>query len=904
MVSKLIFVVLLSSFLFTVNGLYEDQAGKFDWKQNYVGEVKFSSIDVDVTTKRLYVATEKNVVASLAIDTGDIIWRQILEKGPEGSVELIHPTKSRIITVSGVDVIKVRGWDVKDGYLHFEWSTETSNVLYLFVFNGLLHNVYSSNNLIAVDTYHLETGVKGKATYTFPSHWFSGSDRCALSSGSLACLDVAGKLNIGLLIKSNTDRLSLDMIGDKIKAIPGSPIPAFIVTIKNVEKLIYVKENKILVRSLTTRSSSFIYTYMADRHILLQISSPMQDTIVTEGSILEDSTVIESLSLKESKSSLKISNPRISSAFCGRSKANTVNCVALVTTQDQSLMLLKMPGTIKWHREESLTNIINVEFVDLPVSDIEAAIEKEFGNKESFLDHSVSTGAFSMFVRRLLSQLQQLRTLFATVLGIIESPSETTGTKSNLVRDQFGLHKIIVTVTSAGKIFGIDNLNGEILWSVLLCGVGTFYENKVNGLPSAPMYLQRNSKHLSYSPMCTLLLKSEDSENTVLFTFNPINGESKNGVTQVPYRVIQAVPLPVLNIESVRSLILFDSSNSPHLYPADTPLSSKPPPLYIYIANPTNGLLQGFTVNVPISGKELSTKEVWKTQFNKPTQIIAIGSRDAMEHVHSQGRVLSDRSVLYKYINPNMVAILTLAPDTTHKSVLTLHLLDAVSGIIIYSVVHKRASHPIHLVHSENWLLCSYYNDKTRRTEIASYELYDGNQLSNSSDFSSVGGSLIPPIVEKQAYILPGFLQAMKPTITEKGITSKHILMATTTGHLLEVPWAFLDPRRPLGEPKEEGAIPYIPELPMPSESMINYNKSLMRVDGIYTTPSSLESTCLVFVYGLDLFYTRVAPSKTFDVLKEDFDYLVIIIVTTILLISAYVTKNLASQKALKQAWK
>jgi len=48
---------------------------------------------------------------------------------------------------------------------------------------------------------------------------------------------------------------------------------------------------------------------------------------------------------------------------------------------------------------------------------------------------------------------------------------------------------------------------------------------------------------------------------------------------------------------------LFDSSNSPHLYPADAPLSSKPPPMYIYIANPTNGLLQGFTVDVPITGK-------------------------------------------------------------------------------------------------------------------------------------------------------------------------------------------------------------------------------------------------------------------------------------------------------------
>lgn len=44
--------------------------------------------------------------------------------------------------------------------------------------------------------------------------------------------------------------------------------------------------------------------------------------------------------------------------------------------------LINILGSIKWHREESLSSIINVELVDLPVSDIEAAIEKEFGNKE------------------------------------------------------------------------------------------------------------------------------------------------------------------------------------------------------------------------------------------------------------------------------------------------------------------------------------------------------------------------------------------------------------------------------------------------------------------------------------------------------------------------------------------
>lgn len=59
-----------------------------------------------------------------------------------------------------------------------------------------------------------------------------------------------------------------------------------------------------------------------------------------------------------------------------------------------------------------------------------------------------------------------------------------------------------------------------------------------------------------------------------------------------------------------------------------------------------------------------------------------------MEHVHSQGRVLSDRSVLYKYINPNMVAILTLAPDTTHKSMF--YIINHVKNIFFFNVIRFR----------------------------------------------------------------------------------------------------------------------------------------------------------------------------------------------------------------------
>lgn len=99
---------------------------------------------------------------------------------------------------------------------------------------------------------------------------------CALSFGNLACFDVTGNLNIALLTKANNDRLSVNLNGGQIKAIQGSPIAAFTVTNNNVEKLVYIKDNTVHIRSLTTKGSSFIYTYMADRHILLQVFSPTQ----------------------------------------------------------------------------------------------------------------------------------------------------------------------------------------------------------------------------------------------------------------------------------------------------------------------------------------------------------------------------------------------------------------------------------------------------------------------------------------------------------------------------------------------------------------------------------------------------------------------------------------------------
>lgn len=101
--------------------------------------------------------------------------------------------------------------------------------------------------------------------------------------------------------------------------------------------------------------------------------------------------------------------------------------------------------------------------------------------------------------------------------------------------------------------------------------------------------------------------------------------------------------------------------------------------------------------------------------------------------------------------------------------------MDVVSGAIIFSMTHRRAKGPVSIVHSENWLTYSFYNEKVRRTEVTSVELYEGKTQANSTVWSSLGAPPLP-LVERQTYIFPANVAVMKETITEKGITNKHVL--------------------------------------------------------------------------------------------------------------------------------
>ncbi|XP_047343681.1 ER membrane protein complex subunit 1 isoform X1 [Vespa velutina] len=910
--------------------LYEDQVGKFDWKQNYVGKIKFASFDTISTAKKIIVATEENVIAALNLKTGQILWRRVLEKGYAGRIRTLGGVADGdLISVSGGVPALVRAWDLATGHILNEWPIAEQNsdrhdstfrsfsTLGLYTANrieevkwhikdGTLHHILPIyNSGVEVTSYDSKTGEKLKSRKV-SAPFITSETECVLVAPYLACLKGDNSLGMLFLVHLFNTNIEPQMVTIntifgagtqgpyQLESVLGDETVISITADNNQRKrILVVGETSVPIQRDIAGDTTLYITSIDNQKVLLESTYRNEITEVVATDLL---TFNPLPNITGTSSHVSLLSPVIVASVCVR-QTKGLTCRYLLSSQDHSIALLQH-NKLVWAREEALAKIVAVEIIELPMSDRDQAIETEFDQKES-IDVDISWDVLSMMLRRIISQFNQAKAFIQSMLDLVPQQSNQ---RTDLVRDKFNLHKMIVTVTSAGKIFGIETRKGEIIWQLKIPNIRGF--NKISD--TMVLYVQRGSRHFPYPPQCALLAEDKVSGEGIIFTFNPITGQPLDGLIKLGYRIKQSMLLHVTTDDFLRGILILDARDKIHVYPesATTIAASLGKNTYIFTADQTTGLLSGFSLSYSTS-QELIAHKVWELLLSPKNQkIIQVISKSPIERVHSQGRVLSDRSVLYKYINPNLVAVVSEGVGSTHKNTLNLYLLDVVSGAMIFSIVHKRVRGPFHIVHSENWLIYSYFNEKSRRTEIATLELYEGKIQSNTTVFSSLVTTKLP-IVERQAYIFPASIEYMRETITEKGITSKHIIVSLANGGIIELPWMMVDPRRPINpEMREEGVIPYMPEIPIHMDTIINYNQSIFRVLGIHTSPSGLESTCLVFVYGLDMFYTRVAPSKTFDVLKEDFDYYLIVIVLAALLISSYVTKKLASQKAQKQAWK
>ncbi|CAI2347305.1 unnamed protein product [Caenorhabditis sp. 36 PRJEB53466] len=569
---------------------------------------------------------------------------------------------------------------------------------------------------------------------------------------------------------------------------------------------------------------------------------------------------------------------------------------------------------LQWAKEESLINTASVEMVDLPLSESQQMIEDEFEEGEQNI--------ISAFMRRLQVQFGQLCRLISksvekivligSSLSIqgnglsdfiqsVRTVSNSIGNSALFERDYFNLRKVIIVATTDGTVFGIDSNDGNILWKIWLGEEFNPLEVSTN-TPRVPLFVQRTTAHYQLEGLASVIYSKKMSKTGVILSFNPMIGKITTK-TFLDYPIKRITLLPTHAKEHVLPVMVIGQNNEITINPSVSKEElDSCPPLHLIDIDSKSHSLRGLKVD--LSRKIIDI--VWNgyAGLGVNDEIIAVKGKPFNQKVHSQGRVLTDRDVQYKYVNPNLAAIASLDKSSQQLSIV---LVDIVTGQVVHSASFGKAGGPIHLVHSENWIAYAYWSEKGRRTELGIIELYEGSEKQFQKEmFDSYLLNKQPAIVMSQSYIYAHGIDSMTVSETEKGLTTRSLLLALPAGGIHEVSRKLLDATRPMDLTpalREEMVIGYMPEIAAAPEEMINYNKTVYRVKGIKTSSSGLESTSLVLAFGTDLFFTRLVPSGTFDILKDDFDHILISTVLTGLVFGSYVTKQLARSNALASQW-
>ena len=885
-------------------GLFEDQAFKFDWRQRLVG-VPFKSgfLDAGSSTK-LILATDANVLSVLDANTGKIKWRHQLSSDPEAQLMdfSLSASGKRCSTLTATsDEMTVQSWSPTTGLLTGEAVLLGKRPDFGYLLGNEVIAVYREKQSLKIDTFESKSGnFLRQNTFTLGTQ--DPSVQCFKTNTAFSCVSL--ELNmlyfVGLPVEQDAalSAVSLDTMG-----------------LKNPQEVtnIYPVPNRDSIAIDTPKMTLTLNFKNGKLMGSKRIKSEHERTLVLSGcegslvSVSQTENELKVLALNEDGQGLSDKKPVLINmeqsrgqlvsvaASCSVKRAQPFTRL-MVQFEDGSISSVSDAGDLFWTREEGLSSIEDVVLVD--TGDHVVFEDEEFGTEYgealySETDHK--RDVFTQFVKRIKYHATQLH---AHITHLISAKDLGFLWNQGSNHDDFGIRKVVVAVTEHRKVYGLDSKTGNVLWTLLLPDL----------VPSlSKLFIQRSAHHFGMDPVCSVVYKTTQGQVNVL-TFNPLNGKATEPPKTVTTSYTKAFILHHANENLVRPLVLLTPSNQLVIEPQGSVhhLKAMSGKVFLATLDPNNDeKIVGY--RMVAKGQEVVLQATWT--FSSPgAKIISLIGKPSDQQVHSLGRVMADRSVLFKYVNPNLGFLMAEGKDASLKTFINVYLIDLVTGRVVFSATHKRVTGPYHVVHSENWAVYTYYNEKSRRAELSSLELYEGKTQHNATVFSSLHNT-INPLVERQSFILgPSYVTAMKDTLTEKSITTKHVLMATSTGAIYDIPKHLLDPRRPnMNTPpdqREPGLPPYIPELQLPPESVLNYNQTVLSAKGITTAHTGLESTSVVFVHGLDLYCAHVTPSKGFDLLKDDFDYYVIASVLFALVVAAFVTRRLAQRKALNQAWR
>lgn len=573
----------------------------------------------------------------------------------------------------------------------------------------------------------------------------------------------------------------------------------------------------------------------------------------------------------------------------------TVNSRLAVMKGDGSMEMWMSSGLL-WSREEALAHAVDAVFVELPEQKVRrqgadiAAIEN-------------GTSPVVNFVNRLKRHIVQSRDLPAYTVSYFKHL--TTGnygsgevSSTAAVRDSFGFRKLLVIATKSGKVIALDTSGkGQTVWTTSVAG------------SAEKLYLIRA---IGVAP--TLVVVSKLDGKTILTSLDGLTGAKDDAFKQTAGDVDHMFAIEASD-DTPGAVAYLDEHSALQVFPdtvaSRNAISSRAEGLSFAVVEKAEDQhrLQGLRLE-----SDLSVTPVWNIRFSKDERIVSVVGKPQNERVSSLGRVLGNRQVLYKYLNPNMAAVLTTTKGGASPS-LSVYLIDVVKGSILHEISHQAVNVDVapNIAIAENWIVYSYYSDDTEAVKgqiinvLEAYESAKPDERFTSKQNMSSFANDERPFVLSQAYIFAQPIKAMGTTTTRNGITTKEVLMHLANGQLVAVSKRILDPRRPTkaltSEDKEEMLIPYDPIIGIHPRMALSHVNPVIGVTHIKTSSALLESTCLVVAYGLDVFFTRATPSRTFDVLSEDFSKGMLLATIVALGLGISITGPLVKSRQLKLRW-
>ncbi|KAE9570873.1 hypothetical protein CGMCC3_g13080 [Colletotrichum fructicola] len=578
-----------------------------------------------------------------------------------------------------------------------------------------------------------------------------------------------------------------------------------------------------------------------------------------------------------------------------------VRCAAVTASDD---WLLVRNGEQAWSRPEGLTGGVAAAFAEIPESeDLAKTLEAEA--------HSSILSAYIHRVTRHIDDLAYLPDYLASIPQRLVSSitgAEVSKTEG-LSRDAFGFNKLVVLATRRGKLFGLDvGKHGKVIWKLDAFKIPRGSSWDVKGI------------------------FVEDAKSHV--TVRGFHGEYVVAKTDTGKMVDV---MPEGSWAQTQAAAIVDSPSGPWLAPVgiggaigDIPAAWAPK--QTVVVRGTNGELKGLTyINEDGTAKE---QVAW--EFTPPAgyEIVNIATRPVHDPIASIGRVLGDRKVRYKYLNPNTIVVSTV---NAAKSTLRVSLLDSVSGEVLHSTSYEGVDTDknVECTLSENWFVCTFFGEYALKDDagqpqsgqslkgyqIVVSDLYesdyanDRGPLGDAANFSSTDpvetptGAPLPSVIS-QAWILSAPLAALAVTQTRQGITSRHVLGYLPQSHaIVGLPRQLLEPRRPVGrdptpaEMEAEGLVRYHPALEIDPRQVITHQRDVIGIQKIITSPTIVESTSLIFSFGVDVFGTRATPSFAFDILGKGFNKISLISTVLALTVGVAVLGPIVRKKQTNLRW-